>query len=275
MEATDDRGGPHAPLLSVVVPTRDNARTLAACLAGIAATATAHEVIVVDRESRDATVAIAAAAGATVLRGGDERSAQRNLGARSGRGSLVAFVDSDMVPTAGVLDEAVALIVDGADAVILTEASIGHGYWARVRAAERSCYQGVDDLEACRVFRRPLLDRLGGFDEGLAAFEDWDLTARARAAGAVVARTRRLILHDEGERDLRSYAARASAYGAWAPAYRRKHAVLAARQLSPWHRATVYLRSLDRLASDPLAAAGIVPLKVAEALASRRRARTE
>jgi glycosyltransferase involved in cell wall biosynthesis len=265
-DAAEERAHPvTSPTLSIVVPTRDSARTLAACLASVAGTQTPWELIVVDNGSCDATLTLAGAAGAITISAGPERSAQRNVGLARSSGEVVAFLDSDMVAPPGLLDEAVACIAAGADAVILTEVSVGEGFWSRVRALERACYHGVDEIEACRVVRRELLVRLGGFDESLWAFEDWDLTARVRAAGAVVLRTRTLVFHDEGRRSLRHLAGHKARYGAWLDAYRRKHPALAARQLSPWRRARWYLRRAPTLARDPLASLGLMALKLAEA----------
>jgi glycosyltransferase involved in cell wall biosynthesis len=270
-----DRGGTGRsppPALSVVIPTRDSARTVAACLASLGDAATPFESIVVDNGSRDDTITLARRAGAVVLSMGPERSAQRNAGLARARGAVVAFLDSDQMATPGLLDEAISLIAAGADAVVLTETSVGQGFWARVRALERACYQGVDEIEACRVFRRDLLERLGGFDESLSAFEDWDLTARVRAAGATVARTRRLVLHDEGGPSFASAVRHKAGYGRWLAAYRRKHPQLAARQLSPFRRAWWYLRRAPSLARDPIATLGLLALKGAEAAAMARAA---
>lgn len=263
--------GPH---LSVVVPTRDNARTIAACLASVRDTTTVpFELLVVDNASSDGTPAIAERAGARVIAAGPERSAQRNEGLHQATGDVVAFLDSDMVATEGLLDEATALIADGHQAVILSEASIGVGYWARVRRLERSCYLGDDAIEAARVFSRRTLNDVGGFDEALSAFEDWDLTARVRAAGARVARTTRIVLHDEGRLTFRSAVSRKAGYGAWLEAYRARHPELAARQLSPLRRLAAYAAHAPRLARAPLATAGLVVLKAAEAAAAATAAR--
>src|ERR687894_2265889 len=68
-------------LVSVVVPTRNAGRTIEVCLRSIRAqTWPALELIVVDNGSSDATWAVARRHADLALRGGPERSAQRNLG---------------------------------------------------------------------------------------------------------------------------------------------------------------------------------------------------
>ena len=173
--------------VSVVVPTKNAERTLARCLASLQRqTAPPLEVIVVDNFSTDATVAIAERCGTRVYRHGSERSEQRNCGTRLARGDCVLFVDADMYLQPGAVAASARALLDH-DAVVLPEASFGAGFWARCRALERRCYLG-SSLEAARGFRREVLTRLGGYDENLFAFEDWDLHNRCAAAGYRVGR---------------------------------------------------------------------------------------
>ena len=96
-----------------------------------------------------------------------------------------------------MVEEAGAAILRGADAVIVPQATIGTGFWTRVRAFELSFYDSDDGVEAARFFRIVLFGALGGFDESLDAAEEWDLTIRARAIGQV-GRMSVPIEHDEG-----------------------------------------------------------------------------
>ena len=99
------------PDVTVVIPVRDRQAELARCLAGLAA---APRVIVVDDGSRDpaAISSVAAAAGASVLRrpvnGGP--AAARNTGLAAADTPLVAFLDSDCVPGAGLAGRAAAAL---------------------------------------------------------------------------------------------------------------------------------------------------------------------
>ena len=109
------------PVVSIVIPARDSAPTLAATLRSIAAleTAVALEVLVVDDGSTDQTASLAAAAGARVIPcDGRGVADARNTGARAARGRLLLFVDSDVVLPPHAIDRIVARIqVDGYDAV--------------------------------------------------------------------------------------------------------------------------------------------------------------
>lgn len=258
-----------APDLSVVIPTRNAARTLRQCLHAVRAAELDVEMLVVDNHSSDATARVATEAGARVLRCGPERSAQRNAGLAAARASAIVFLDADQIVTRGVLEEAHGLLAAGADAVILTERTVGEGYWAAVRALERSCYVGDDDIEAARAFRADLARALGGYDEALTAFEDWDLTARARAADARIARTTAHVLHEEARVGLWDHLRKKAYYGTWEDRYRRKHPGLSERQLSSGRRMRILLRHAPRLARQPHLAVGVIALKALELAATR------
>ncbi len=93
------------PLVSVVVPARDEAVLIARVVQAISSQvsrASRIEVIVVDDGSTDATVLLARAAGARVIeaRKAGERgncAAARNRGAAESRGDPIVFVDADCV----------------------------------------------------------------------------------------------------------------------------------------------------------------------------------
>lgn len=192
----------HAPTSTVVVPTRNAERTLEACLRSLRAQQEPCIVVVVDNHSTDGTLAIARSLADIVDISGPERSAQRNAGARLATTPVVGFVDADMVLSPEVTSQAVRILSgsaeDGPVAVVVPERSFGQGFWADVRAFERSFYGGVDTVEAARFFRRDVVERVGGFDESMpVGGEDWDLTQRVRKRGTVV-RIEAWIDHDEG-----------------------------------------------------------------------------
>jgi FkbM family methyltransferase len=250
-------------LVSVIVPTRNSARTLRACLDSVRQqTYAGVESIVVDNFSSDTTLQIAEESGCEVITAGPERSGQRNAGARDAKGSYLLFVDSDMVLEPTVVADCVAASARGADAVIIPEVSFGEGFWARCRRLERSCYIGDDDIEAARFYRRELFRDLGGFDEELNAAEDWDLSQRAAASGARITRITSRIAHDEGRIRLRAHLRKKYSYGKYLPAYRRRHSAATGRQLRLIRPA--FVRHRRALAAEPLTAAGMLSLKALE-----------
>ena len=88
------------PVVSVVVPARNESDYLPRTLTSLAAQETdvPFEVIVVDGDSDDGTPGIAIEWGARLVRGpGDGIGAGRHRGAKVARGSWLAFVDADTV----------------------------------------------------------------------------------------------------------------------------------------------------------------------------------
>ena len=251
--------------VSVVVPTRNSGRTVEACLSSVRAQSHADvEIVVVDNHSTDATPTIAKRLSDRFATIGPERSAQRNHGAALASGTHLLFVDSDMVLDPGVVQECVEL-AGRAEAIVIPEESFGEGFWARCKRLERRCYLGDDSIEAARFFARDVFERVGGYDEQLAAAEDWDLHERVRQAGARVARTTAMIRHDEGRLRLSSLMAKKFQYGAAMRPYLAKHPERARAQLRLVRPA--FVRNAGRLAAEPLTAVGVVVMKSAEAAA--------
>jgi glycosyltransferase involved in cell wall biosynthesis len=101
------------PLVSVIIPNRDYARTLALCLRSVAAQTYPHaEVIVTDDGSTDDSVTIAKEAGAQVVHtaGGQGVAAARNLGAAHANGEILFFLDSDVALAADAVANAVTVL---------------------------------------------------------------------------------------------------------------------------------------------------------------------
>ena len=249
-----------SPSVTVVVPTKNAARTLAACLASLRSQTYPCRTVVVDNGSTDATVVIAEAGADAVLHAGPERSAQRNNGARAYPADVVGFIDADMVLAPTVAAEAVAAIGEGAGSVIVPERTVGSGFWVEVRAFERSFYDGSDAIEAARFFAWDVFDQAGGFDEQLTGAEDRDLSESARQL-APVARIAAVIEHDEGTIGYLDACRKKAYYAEGMRRYVTKRGLWALRQASrrPWLRHPRTLLTRHGL--------GLVALKAGEAVA--------
>ncbi|HVA22181.1 MAG TPA: glycosyltransferase family 2 protein [Candidatus Micrarchaeia archaeon] len=258
--------GPVTPLsgsIGVVVPTRNSARTLARCLASLRGQTRPCPVVVVDNYSGDETQAIARRLADRLVVAGPERSRQRNLGAAALPTTIVGFIDSDMVVPPTMIEEVGIAMAGGAGAAIIPERSVGEGYWARVRALERSACVGHRGVEAARFFRREVLDAVGGWDEDLSIGEDRDLTLRAGRVTAFV-RTQSLIDHDEGRLRFLDDVRKRSGYALGVEPFVRKHGWRALAEAID----RPYLRRPWRVAaSHPGLAVGLVALKAGEAAA--------
>ena len=250
--------------VSFVVPTRNSARTIAACVLSLRQQSYADvEIVVVDNESTDGTAERAEAAGADrVVVAGPERCAQRNRGARESSGDIVVFIDSDMV-----LEPAIAAqIVEQFElhphlgALIIPERSFGDGFWTKCRVLEKSLYVGNESVEAARAFRREVFEAVGGWNENLTAAEDWDLDDRIRAHGTIVGRVDAFIWHDEGKLRLRGTFGKKRYYGQWIAAYLDSHDD-GSRRI----RRSGLLDKKGDLLRHPVLTTGMVTLKSVEA----------
>ncbi len=196
--------GSRGPALSVVVPVRDGGGHLGRCLRGLRdSTYTDFELIVVDDGSADDSAALAAAAGARVIRHGSPLgpAAARNAGAEAATAPIVFFLDADVVVHPDALARAVArLAADPTLAGLFgsyDDAPAAPGVVSRFRNLLHHYvhHQGdfVADARPVRTFwtgcgairRRAFLD-LGGFDPRRyrrPAIEDIELGYRLNRAG--------------------------------------------------------------------------------------------
>jgi GT2 family glycosyltransferase len=251
-------------LVSVVVPTRNAARTIETCLRSIRAqTYPALELIVVDNGSTDGTWTAAVRHADVALRGGPERSAQRNLGIAHAAGEWVLYVDADMELRRDVVERAVQAGRDaGAVGVSIPEESVGQGFWARCRALERRCLRGEPSLLWPRLIRTGYLRATGGFALWLTGTEDAELHHRMLAHGAPIVLADGLIVHHEGRLTLRGLAGKRFYYGRGLPAYRRAHPGALSAQARATTRAAWRHRRM--LLAEPLVAAGMAVMRAVE-----------
>jgi cellulose synthase/poly-beta-1,6-N-acetylglucosamine synthase-like glycosyltransferase len=195
---------PHPPL-AVIIPARDEAAVIGACLRSVAAQGWPGErleVIVIDDGSRDATAALAREHGATVLAtGGVGPSRGRNLALARTRAELCLFTDADCELAPGFL----AALVAALDAAGPRCAGSG-GRQVAPAAAPPFARRVQRFLEAagfvseyaqtaptrratshnpscCALLRRRAVLEVGGFREDLWPCEDVELDLRLRRAG--------------------------------------------------------------------------------------------
>ena len=117
---------------------------------------------------------------------------KRNAGWRAASADLVAFTDDDCRPPAEWLERAVAAAAAHPRAVVQGATRPDPDEVVLVRAPHHrtvSVEPPTIEAQTCNiVYPRALLERLGGFDEGLGTIggEDVDLAERAKEAGAAV-----------------------------------------------------------------------------------------
>lgn len=189
-----------SPLVSIVINTRNEEENIGGCLEScLQQTYKNIELIVVDNNSTDQTKVIARNYTSQVYNRGPERSSQKNFGAQKSSGEYVLFLDADAQLTPKVLSECIALAEgENFSMVIIPERHVGEGFWAGVKALERSFYLGDDTVEAPWFFRKKDFLSAGGYDEEMFAGEDWNLFDRMRAAGFKYGRCDAFINHQIG-----------------------------------------------------------------------------
>jgi glycosyltransferase involved in cell wall biosynthesis len=181
------------PLVSFVIPVRNDAQRLRRCLSSIVRNDYPRELIeliVIDNESTDGSARAAREFSAIVLKvSGESVAALRNKGARAALGSVIAFVDADHEISGNWIETAVAVLaapdVAAAGAPYLTQPSPNwvqqqyDGLRTRPIRREEVSWLGSGNL----AVKRAAFEAVGGFNPALTACEDVDLCNRLRLAG--------------------------------------------------------------------------------------------
>ncbi len=180
-------------MISIVIPTRNSEKDLAACLSSIRSQDFRdYEIIIVDSFSSDRTGQIAGDFGCTMIKEDSITSKARNTGFAVAKGETLMSLDSDMVLEEGLLSEVSQI---KADAIIIAEEGIGKSYFGKCKSLEKKCYLGDPDVETARVFSRAAFDSVSGYNDSLLLGEDWDINQRI-ARKYAVARTSRRVFHN-------------------------------------------------------------------------------
>ncbi len=226
------------PRISVVIPARNAAGTIAECLRGLAAQSLgrdAFEVIVaVDMRPDDGTLGIARELGASVvrqtLRGA---GAARNDGVAAARGEWIAFTDADCIPSRGWLKALLAAVEQsdgdgggGGDSVL---GAAGQTVGINSDTAAARFVDLTGGLRADRhlahkrypwaptsnaMYRRDALVAVGGFDPRFDSYEGCDLHTRLlRQVGGEFRYSERAIVNHRHRRGWREYWHQQRSYG--------------------------------------------------------------
>lgn len=262
------------PLVSVVVPTFNRARTLRTAVESILAQSYANlEVLIVDDGSTDATPQIVAALNDPRVRyirqpNGGAASA-RNRGMREAKGELIGFLDSDDEWLPEKLERQVALIRRSPENVGLfytgaltcrskgpefIEAPVHRGYVFREMLLRNAIHS------ACGVvIRREVIETVGYFDETLPAIEDFDYWTRiARFYAFDYIRDPLVVYNDQSddpiERRSRNFHANMAARATYGDRYAHEAARAGVRHLFLLESARRHLQSPlgDRRAASRL-----------------------
>jgi len=175
-------------MISVVIPTLNEAGTIGPVFDALAGEATAHEVIVADGGSTDGTPALAAARGARVVAAPRGRGHQLRAGAEAAQGDVLLFLHADSRLAPGTLAALAAAMADpavtGGNFRLLFDGEDGFSRWLTGFYAwfrRRGLYYGDSGM----FVRRTAYDRLGGMP-ALAIMEDYALARRMERLGGTL-----------------------------------------------------------------------------------------
>jgi rSAM/selenodomain-associated transferase 2 len=173
-------------MISVVIPTLNEAARLPRLLGRLAAEPAPHEVIVVDGASDDATVFAAHEAEARVLFAGPGRGQQLAAGADAATGDILLFLHADSRFPAGGLARIEGTLARHPDCpggnfrlVFDGDTPFSRwltGFYAWIRA--HGLYYGDSGV----FVRRRIYDEIGGM-RPIAVMEDYDFTRRLERRG--------------------------------------------------------------------------------------------
>jgi rSAM/selenodomain-associated transferase 2 len=180
-------------MISVIIPTHQEAANLPAVLDALDRCAGAREVMIADAGSSDGTVSIAARRGAAVIECPlRNRGAQMNLGAGAAVGDLLLFLHADTLLPPNALERIAT--------ALHRQQIVGGGFCRRydspspvlrltcVLADWRCRWFGWFLGDQGIFVRRSTFEALGGFREW-PQFEDLDFARRLGRAGRVVTLT--------------------------------------------------------------------------------------
>ncbi|MBN2025465.1 MAG: glycosyltransferase [Actinobacteria bacterium] len=191
--------GKEKPTVSVIIPAYNRAGSIGSAIESVLSQTYGNfEILVIDDASLDSTQEVVNGYEDDRIRlipsherGGAAKA--RNIGIGQARGEFVSFLDSDdrwrenkLQCDIGILraePQCIActsgiVYVDGSDGRIIGSAPSGTIKVTRESVLRMDCSTAVDI-----TVRRSVLKEIGGFDESLAARQDWDLWIRMTAVG--------------------------------------------------------------------------------------------
>lgn len=145
------------------------------------------EIVVCDNGSTDGTGPAAAAAGARVVFEPFRQIARaRNAGAADARGEWLLFVDADSFPSAELVADVLDLVDGGRHVGCGATLRVVDGsLWNKLRLERLNPFLRAFGLAAGAfvVSEADAFRAIGGFDESLFAFEEFDFVARLKREG--------------------------------------------------------------------------------------------
>ncbi|MEK7502694.1 MAG: glycosyltransferase [Patescibacteria group bacterium] len=260
------------PLITIVIPTYDSARTIEKCLLSIKKQTYPNiEIIAIDslyydNDNQNRCRRIIKKY-ARYLQDGPERSIQRNRGIKEARGGLILTIDQDMYLTKDVVKDCYETLKNNNYiALNIPEISIGEGFWTKCVATERYVSNVLEDgmNECCRFFRKKDAIAIGGYDITIVGVEDSDFHYKMQARGRI-GKIKSIIYHDEGKTLFFGRIKKKYYYSKAFRKYLKRYPDIAAKQFFPFKKA--YIKHWKIFAKNPVITVGIIILRSAEVMA--------
>jgi mycofactocin system glycosyltransferase len=231
------------PYVSIIIPVRNRAEEITACLQSLDRLdypLERREVIVVDDASNDSTREVVSAFPVQLIPLKERRQASfcRNLAAHRAKGEILAFLDSDCLAHPLWLKELIPAFTDpsngavggmvdsclnekGLDRYEKVKSSLNMGSWPKSSREEDHFFY----LPSCNLLvRRTLFLRLGGFREDLCVGEDVDFCWRLQDLGHQIEYRPVGRVYHKHRNTVRHFCSRRFDYGTSEPLLQRFHA---------------------------------------------------
>ena len=229
-------------MVSVIIPVHNRPDEIRSCLEALLRIDYPREkveILVVDDASTDRTPEVVSGFPVTLIRLSKNKQAPfcRNLGARRASGEILAFIDSDCLPSPSWLKELVPVFIDrtvvavggkvdsyydwkGLDRYEQVMSSLNRGDGPR-RSTEKEPFFYVPSCNL--LVRKKVFLSVGGFREELTVGEDVDLCWRLQDQGNPVEYRPVGIVYHRHRNSLRAFCSRRFEYGTSEPWLQRRH----------------------------------------------------
>jgi len=186
------------PLISVVIPTRNEGKYIGRLLESIdRQTYRNYEIIVCDHDSSDSTLKIARGFEAKIIKVKRKGVAiGKNTGLKAARGEIIAFIDADYVLSRGLFKKIVDSFKKDSKVVLLQplhdidDTEVSKRLKIRILNELENINLRIGSFFGVSVFgcvfcRRSVVDMIGGFNENLDVMEDLHFYLKFRDYGRI------------------------------------------------------------------------------------------
>ena len=266
--------------IGFVILTRNSERTLNECLKKLSEIEDSidKEVIIVDGGSTDRTLEIVKQyekkLNIKILSDqGRGLGYARDIGWRSSSSDYIVMLDSDVIISKEFLTEAIKILEKdeslGAVSAKLKPISLDKGWFGKFQEKNLAIYlhhldppypaEAIALHTACTVFKRKVLEKVGGFDEFFnLAKEDSDVSYRIKKAGYKLSYLNYYVTHLERARIIktnfrygRSYVLISKKHGDVEKLWRLKNIILLSSIIFPPLQLLVYIHYVRRYSRIP------------------------